>query len=148
MKKYVLLSATSVVLSGCTNSMDQPPLVFARTQTFGATVGATAPDQGAQITVGFGDRNLAVVPTTTREGKEIRAIIKGSNEKGQITDTTDSLSVLGQFEAKAGNSTGVSLGTFFSTGQAASKLSDGFARRMQNEGGQTAHVAPPAGNGQ
>lgn len=118
------------MLTGCTTSQDSLPLIFARTQTFGVSLSGSVPDQGAQLTLGFGDRNIAIVPTQTGDGSPVRAT---------IGDATDSLSVLGQFETstKGDTSVAVGLGTFFATGQAASKLSDGFAAKMgygANEG--------------
>jgi hypothetical protein len=99
------------------------PLIYARTQTFGATAIASVPDQGGQITVGFGDRNLAIVPTTTPNGEQIR---------GSTYQSSDSLSVLGQFQATAATDD-ISLGTFFSTGNASSKLADGFKAGLAKE---------------
>jgi hypothetical protein len=128
------------ILTGCASSQDQMPLVFMRTQTFGANLSASVPDQGAHLTVGFNDRNVAVVPTTTRTGEPIRGEISEDGVK-----TLDSLSVLGQFEmsSKADAGAQVGLGTFFSTGQAASKLSDGFAAKMGY--GRPPAPAPAAG---
>jgi hypothetical protein len=126
-----------VPLAACANGRDQLPLIFARTQTLGATIGGSAPDQGAQLTLGYGDRNLAVVPTTTSSGKSIRGNIERC-VNGQWQRASDSLSVLGQFSASE-NTTKVKMGTFFATGQAASKLADGFARQLgwMPEEGQT-----------
>ena len=116
-----------LLLAACASTQDQLPLVFARTQTFGADLSGSVPDQGAHLALGFYDRNLAIVPTTTREGMPIRGKIPIDTIMSE-----DSLSVLGQFEmsSKADTTAEVGLGTFFSTGQAASKLSDGFAAKM------------------
>lgn len=120
--KRAIIAIGCLPIAGCASTQDQPPLVFARTQTFGATLAGTVPDQGAHLTLGFSDRNLAVVPTTTRSGEIIRAT---------TSKTSDSLSVLGQFQATT-DATAVKagLGTFFSTGQAARRLSKGFAAQM------------------
>lgn len=121
-KGIILMAALG--LAGCATSEEGSPLVFARTQTYGMTLAGSVPDQGAQLTLGYGDRNLAVVPTTQSNGEQIRGT-------GQGSDFQDSLSVLGQFEA-SGNATNVSasLGTFFSTGNAARLLAQGFSCKL------------------
>ena len=120
---------TALTLGACTTA-DQPmPLVFGRTQSIGIGVQGSAADQGASITLGFNDRNIAVVPTTTMAGNNIRSIATGEDD----LPFEDSLSVLGQFEANAkATDVGVSLGTFFSTGMAARNLAEGFADRLAN----------------
>lgn len=121
--KLLICCIAALPLAACTTA-DQPmPLVYARTQTVGISVAGSVPDQGANVTIGFADRNLAVVPTTSPNGDPIRATAtNGFN---------DALSVLGQFEATA-EGTGVSagLGTFFSTGMASSHLAAGFSCKM------------------
>ena len=137
MNPKLLMGCLAVLpLAGCTTA-DQPmPLVFGRTQTYGMGIQGSAADQGASLTLGFNDRNIAVVPTTTMEGGNIRSI--STDKNGQPFE--DSLSVLGQFEA-SGNAKDVaaSLGTFFSTGLAARKLAEGFKARL----GKGAPPPPP-----
>jgi hypothetical protein len=88
------------------------------------TLAGSVPDQGAQLTLGYGDRNLAVVPTTQTNGEAIRGT-------GQGSDFQDSLSVLGQFEASGkASDVSASLGTFFSTGNAARLLAQGFSCKL------------------
>ncbi len=125
MKKMMITSAAALSLAGCATSEQGSALIFARTQTFGVTIAGSVPDQGAQLTMGFGDRNLAVVPTTQSNGEQIRGTGEGSNFQ-------DALSVLGQFEASGGGGQGVSasLGTFFSTGNASRVLAQGFSCRL------------------
>lgn len=124
MKKTILLGGAALfALAGCA-SVDEPlPLVFARTQTVGVAVAGSVPDQGASLTLGFSDRNLAIVPTTTRGGQPIRSTAQGGFD--------DALSVLGQFEVNA-NATEVEtgLGTFFSTGGASRTLAAGFRAKL------------------
>jgi hypothetical protein len=128
MKTKLLIGCLAALpLAACTTA-DQPmPLVFGRTQTLGIGIQGSAADQGANLTLGFNDRNIAVVPTTTMQGGNIRSI--STDKNGEPFE--DSLSVLGQFEAN-GNAKNVeaSLGTFFSTGLAARKLAEGFKARL------------------
>lgn len=123
----LIASLASLPLAGCATSPDEPvPLVFGRTQTVGVSVSGSVPEQGAHLTLGFSDRNIAVVPTTTRAGTSIRGQVPGQNG---VFD--DALSVLGQFEVNA-NATNVetSLGTFFSTGMASRLLAEGFRCKL------------------
>jgi hypothetical protein len=118
-KEIILVAALGV--AGCATTEQGSPLIFARTQTYGMTIAGSVPDQGAQLTLGYGDRNLAIVPTTQSNGQMIRGT-------GKDSDFQDSLSVLGQFEAAGkGSDVSASLGTFFSTGNAARVLSQGFS---------------------
>jgi hypothetical protein len=127
--------AAALPLAGCTTA-DQPvPLVFGRTQAVGISVAGSVPDQGAHLTIGFSDRNLAIVPTSTVKGDPIRA---------QATNGfTDALSVLGQFEANAkAQEVSAGLGTFFSTGMASRYLAEGFSCKLApNQGECTAQSA-------
>ncbi|MGQ0590340.1 MAG: hypothetical protein ACT4N8_12555 [Sphingosinicella sp.] len=131
--KNVLVPVGAVLsLGACVGTEQGIPLVFGRTQTVGISVAGSVPDQGAHLTIGFTDRNIAVVPTTQSNGTAIRS---------QATDAdghpfTDTLSVLGQFSAKARGGTEVSagLGTFFSTGLAARNLAEGFRDRLRGFG--------------
>lgn len=124
MNAKLLMGCLAVLpLAGCTTADQGMPLVFGRTQTVGISVAGTVPDQGAHVTIGFSDRNVAIVPTTSPGGDRVRSMAGDGFE--------DALSVLGQFEANA-NGTNVSagLGTFFSTGLAARSLADGFRCKM------------------
>lgn len=141
MNRMSLLLATgaSALLLGACTTADQPmPLVFGRTQSIGIGVQGSAADQGASITLGFNDRNIAVVPTTTMAGDKIRSI---ATDKDNLP-FEDALSVLGQFEANAkATSPDVSLGTFFSTGMAARHLAEGFSDKLA--GSAPANPAEP-----
>lgn len=128
MKKMILLAGIpAMALAGCQGVEQGVPLVFARTQTVGISVAGSVPDQGAHLTLGFADRNIAIVPTTQSNGNPIRSRATESDQPFE-----DSLSVLGQFQASAEGGAGVSagLGTFFSTGLAARNLAEGFACGM------------------
>ena len=134
----------ALTLGACTTA-DQPmPLVFGRTQTIGIGVQGSAADQGASITLGFNDRNIAVVPTTTMEGTAIRSVAPEPTLAS--AQYQDALSVLGQFEANAkATDVGVSLGTFFSTGLAARNLAEGFRDKLSGSKSSPAPApnAPP-----
>jgi hypothetical protein len=138
--KILLSGIAAMSLMGCATADEPLPLVFARTQTVGVAVAGSVPDQGASITLGYSDRNLAVVPTTTREGHPIRSIAPDGDNPDVHFD--DALSVLGQFavNAKAANPE-VGLGTFFSTGMASRTLAAGF--RDQLAGTRPATPAAP-----
>lgn len=142
MRKMILLAGLGAALAGCTTAQQGMPLIFARTQNVGVSVAASVPDQGAHLTIGFADRNIAIVPTTSPQGVAIRGVTPESSG-GQFQDA---LSVLGQFEvtAKGSSSVEAGLGTFFSTGIAARNLAEGFRDRLK---GQAPAVAPPAGGG-
>ena len=123
MKTAHLLLTAMLMLPACASKEDQPLLIFARTQNLGVNMAANVPEQGASMSVGFNDRNFAAVPVTTRSGQDIRSKSAAGN--------ADALSVLGQFAMKANQENkSVGLGTFFSTGTAASKLGDGFAAEL------------------
>ena len=128
--KMTTLAGAMVLLSGCATRADQPLLIFARTQNLGVNMGASVPEQGGAFTVGFSDKNFATTPVTTRKGDPIRSS-QSVGSSGGTVQSSDALSVLGQFGVAANQSDRtVTLGTFFSTGTAASKLSDGFAAQM------------------
>src|SRR5687768_2375050 len=143
--RLTLLLATgpSALLLGACTTADQPmPLVFGRTQTIGIGVQGSAADQGASITLGFNDRNIAVVPTTTMGGQSIRSVAPEPTQAS--AQYQDALSVLGQFEANAkATSPEVSLGTFFSTGLAARNLAEGFRDKLRGSGPPPPPAPPP-----
>ncbi len=131
-RSFVLMAA--VACAGCVSWENNPPLLFGEVQSIGITVGGSATQQGADITVGYRSQDVAIVPVT---------IAQGPNASTQLKATAggheDALSVLGQFESSA-KSTEVGLGKFFSTGIAAKRLADGFATKM----GDSAIPANPA----
>jgi len=122
-----------ILLIGCQqgpNSM----LIFGQTQTLGITVNGSTTSQSAELTVGFRDFDIAVVPTSVAKANGEPMVLKGSVKPGNdknSTDSEDAFSVLGQFDANAKAGTPeVSLGKFFATGVAAKRLADGFAEKM------------------
>jgi hypothetical protein len=115
------------LLSGCaTADKENLPLVFGRTQNFGVNLSGSVPEQGGGLSLGFTDRNIAVVPIKDGDGKPLLSQAGAGDSMSK-----DALSVLGQFQASADQkSMSTSLGTFFSTGTAAGKLAEGFAAQM------------------
>ncbi len=116
---FVAAMCSFAVLSGC-NTVDTP-LVFGKVNTFGASVAATAPDQGGNIVVGYRSANIAIVPVTAtdRNGNVVRL-------RGHITGdakANDAFSTFAHFEASAGAAK-VCLGDTFATGLAAQKIAD------------------------
>lgn len=106
-------------------------LVYGQYQSAGFIVSAAATQQGADLTLGYKDRNIAIVPAIKRDGSGVVSPVESSAD-GHY----DALSVLGQFAISGGNDAGtvdVGLGKFFSTGAAAKKLSDGFAAKLCGE---------------
>jgi hypothetical protein len=122
--RKIILFGSAMSLVGCATSQQGMPLIYGRTQTVGISVAGSVPDQGAHLTIGFSDRNIAIVPTTSPQGERIRGTGEGSNFE-------DALSVLGQFQANAkASDVSAGLGTFFSTGNAARLLAEGFSCQM------------------
>jgi hypothetical protein len=124
--KLLICCIAALPLAACTTADPAMPLIFARTQTVGVSVAGSVPDQGAHITIGYADRNLAVVPTTAPNGERIKSIATEGDQPFE-----DAYSVLGQFELST-NAQQVSagLGTFFSTGMASRTLAEGFRCKM------------------
>jgi hypothetical protein len=108
--RTILIVAAMIAL-GCAG---EPMLVFGQSHTVGLTVGASTTEQRGELSLGYKDYDVAVVPTQSLS---------------QAGDHTDSLSVLGQFELDSGAGAvqpSVGLGKFFATGMAAKTLADGF----------------------
>lgn len=140
MRKMILLGGSAaLLLAGCTTG-EGMPLIFGRTQTVGVSVAGSVPDQGAHLTLGFSDRNVAIVPTSAPNGDPVRSVAPDPTVAN--AQFQDALSVLGQFEVNA-NAANVStnLGTFFSTGLAARNLAEGFRDKLRGFGDPT-----PVGN--
>jgi|SRR5271166_2720993 len=113
-------------LSGC-NSYPNPPLVFYQATTLGITANATGGTATPELSLGYRDTDVALVPVATNTGVPITSSLPGSG--GQFVDA---LSVLGQFQVDTAAATTphVGLGKFFATGAAAKRLADGFAGQL------------------
>lgn len=118
MKSKTLLPAAALaLLAGCAGN--QPlPLLFGQSQTVGIALAVTAPEQGGELSIGYRDKNIAIVPTQQM-----------SDGSGSTNVNKDALSVLGRFDVEAGGAQplSASIGKFFATGIAAQSLASGFA---------------------
>ena len=110
---------------------DNPPLVFGQAHTVGVSIHGSATQQGADLTVGYRDVDIAVVPVTAVDASGQIVPIKADVAGKDGGMSSNSLSVLGQFEVDA-QAAGpkVGLGKFFATGLAADKLADGFNAKL------------------
>jgi hypothetical protein len=121
-----LLPAT--LFAGCTTGNINPPLLFVQTQTLGVTINGSSIQQNFEMTLGYRDFDVAIVPATVTQGgasTQVQSTVAGPGTSG-----ADALSVLGQFEANTRATPEVGLGKFFSTGLAAQKLADGFREKL------------------
>lgn len=135
--------AIAAIAAGATSACSQipnPPLLFGQVQTVGIGIDGSTTTQGMDLTIGFKDRNFALVPVTVRQASGNSDIISASTGAG----SDDAFSVLGQFSTDVGSATGptANLGTFFATGEAAEILAQGFRANMGGGGGTTAPNAP------
>ncbi len=130
----ILTVSGIAALAGCGNS-DAVHLVFGQQQTVGLEISASAPEQGGGLSLGYRDRNIAVVPVAVKEGSQYKAV-GGTNNGGGDGDENDAYSTIGQFELQAeanGTTASVGLGKFFATGLAAQRLADGFREDLSNQ---------------
>jgi hypothetical protein len=130
------------LLAACA-SQGNTMLVFGQTQTVGIAIGGSATDQGLSFTLGYQDRNFAIVPASVRQadGNATQVVAKVGNPDTKVGQGEDALSVLGQFSVSTSSKTAdVGLGKFFATGLAAQKLADGFRDQLS----ASASKAPPA----
>ncbi|WP_156826441.1 hypothetical protein [Marinobacterium rhizophilum] len=113
--------------SGCAKNEVNMPLVFGQSHTVGVSISGPAADQGLDLTLGYKDKDFAIVPVTVVQANGDSTLVKSTAEKNH----QDALSVLGQFELNTdAKQADVGLGKFFATGLAAKKLADGFAHKM------------------
>ena len=128
----LLIASFICSLCGCA-CVSTPPLFFGELVTFGLDVGATPGSAGADFTLGYRDRNLAIVPVSAINSGRANEIVARSQKDGK--DRFDALSVFGQFKSQAepsggqatpAASTRVKLGRFFATGLAATNLANGY----------------------
>ena len=121
MKKLLAIPVLLFMVVCCAGCGSQMPLIFGQGTTVGIDVAVQPETQQGNITLGYKDVNIAIVPVATDNGTTINSrVFDGSK---------DALSVFGQFGAKT-NAAGVGLGKFFATGAAASSLADGFEKRL------------------
>jgi hypothetical protein len=96
---------------------------------------ASTTTQGAELTLGYRDFDIAIVPVAVTDGAGQIALIQG-DVRGTGTDRgKDALSVFGHFGAttEAGTTAKIGLGKFFATGLAAQHLAVGFAEQLEKQ---------------
>jgi hypothetical protein len=136
--KVVILILTSLGIAGCASTANSP-LVFVQTQTIGITANASGSQATPELTFGYRDLDVAIVPVTAN-GEQIMSV-QPPTKQGQTTPYRDALSVLGQFNASAtaGTSPNANLGKFFATGAAASRIASGFQNQLSKASPTTSH---------
>jgi len=115
--RWFIVAAGAMLLGACTTH--NAPLLFGQAHSVGIAVGTNAANQTPEITVGYKDVDLAIIPTVHDTSNQM---IQGKSSDGFL----DAYSTFGQFEANT-QTTGVKLGKFFATGLAARRLADGVA---------------------
>jgi hypothetical protein len=127
----------AAILTSACSTQGNTMLVFGQTQTLGISIGGSATDQGATFTLGYQDKNFAIVPATVRQpdGSSTQVLSTVGNPNSKPGQSQDALSVLGQFSVNTSTkSADVGLGKFFATGLAAQKLADGFSEKLSSSG--------------
>jgi hypothetical protein len=122
----------------------QMPLVFMRSDVLGLDMGGTGTQDGIAFTLGFSNRNLALIPTNARGPKGKLVSIAGDNQHGGAKQL-DTLSVMGQFRVSTNTKAfNLDLGRYFATGVAARNLGIGVGSRVAKEGAAPASAAQEA----
>jgi len=106
----------------------QSPLLFMRTDVIGIDIGGTLAQHGLQFVLGYGNKNLALIPVVALDADGKPTNIAGTSDSPN-SDQLDTMSVVGQFHART-DTQGLDLGLdrYFATGIAARNLSDNIAR--------------------
>jgi len=130
-RSTIATAGAALALAGCGNA-DSSHLVFGQQHTVGLTIAGAGPTQEAELSLGFKDRNIAVVPVAVKNQDGTYMTLGGGIPQGADGGSAaDAYSTLGQFELKGGeNGATVSLGKFFATGTAAQVLAQGFADQL------------------
>jgi hypothetical protein len=140
-----LMLLSPVLLSGCAGQQ-VPPLFFGEFVTMGINVGAGPASEGLDFTLGYKDRNLAIIPVSAINTNGQTQEIVAWNQEGDRKNFRDALSVFGQFKSQGEETSNadqakpkrrIALGRFFATGLAASSISAGY---------QKGWTDPPTGN--
>jgi hypothetical protein len=129
-------------------SVSPARLIFAQQDIRALAIDGSGLEAGVKFTLGYRDRNLALIPVVGRDASGKLVSLSGTNPDSG----SDVLSVLGQFQGRdTVNESGISSGlhAFFTTGAAASYLSDGFKVKLCEEyvatvGTQLEGVAKPS----
>lgn len=116
-------TGTATPASESTDKPYQRPLVYARTDTYGVDISGSTAEQGSNFTLGYGNRNLALVPIVAVSGAGRPSNLLGGDGK----TLKDAYSVLGQFSANTETKRlGFGLERYFATGIAAQNLAGGL----------------------
>jgi hypothetical protein len=135
--KWTAIAALGLGVSACGNK-DAAHLIFGQEHVVGIDVSAGAADQGGTFSLGYRDKNIAIVPVAIKQNDgsymPLGGDMPGNNASTSIGK--DAYSTIGQFEiATDGNGNSVtpkvSLGKFFATGVAAQFLADGFKEKLK-----------------
>ncbi len=127
MKPYALCLIACGAISAAACSNVNTPLLFGQTQTVGITINGSTTTQGGELTLGYRDYDIAIIPTTVTQGSGAVTQLNATAGDG----FSDALSVIGQFQVSAqGAGPQVTLGKFFATGLAAKTLADGFKAQL------------------
>jgi uncharacterized Zn-binding protein involved in type VI secretion len=147
--RNLAVAAMSVISGAGCAQLPNPPLIFGQTHTVGITIAGSPAEQGGEFTLGYRDRDLAVVPVSVTQGDgtvtQLETYVFGDHRSGADQPDKDAFSVLGQFELSTeGQQAKVGLGKFFATGLAARRLGDGFACALSE--GKEAGCTPSQGD--
>ena len=142
--KEILILIPLIAIAGCRSTGQYT--TFIDQNKVGVSLTGSMAEQRADITVGYANSSLAVVPTTKPDGGDIRAkrasdVDKAlANTASTATNQTmaeDSLSVFASFNTEAKiqetQSPSVAFGRIFATGVAASEVAAGFKSKIGNE---------------
>lgn len=132
--KIVCAGLALTALAGCGNR-DSSHLVLGQRIIVGLTISGSAPEQGAELSLGYKDHNIAVIPVAVKKEDGAYQPLGSFDEAATGTDpASDAYSTLGQFELSTGEdgTVSVGLGKFFATGVAAQTLADGFKENLSN----------------
>jgi hypothetical protein len=127
---------------------DQPyqkPLLFVRTDVVGIDIGGSLAQEGLQFVLGYGNRNLALIPVAAMGSDQKVVPIVGDDVSGDGRKL-DTLSVMGQFNANSATAKlNVGMDRYFATGVAARNLSTAMQVAVAAAPAGTAASAPSAG---
>ncbi len=130
--KKVYAGLGLIFLAGCGN-VDTSHLVFGQYISVGLVISASAPEQGAELSLAYRDRNIAVIPVAVKDGDNFKILGSFDEAASETLPASDAYSTLGQFELQTGEegTVSVGLGKFFATGIAAQTLAEGFKEKMK-----------------
>jgi hypothetical protein len=122
--ELIALALAAATLAGC-NTVD-PPLVFAKANTYGVSIAATVPDQGGNLTLGYRAAHLAVVPVTAHDtsGQVVPVL---ANQVSNTQKSQEAFSTFAHFEANNSVPIKACLGDTFATGYAAQRIAQNLA---------------------